>query len=165
MRPVPAATGVKQPEPLVRKRLFVKVRAAPPGASVCTARQRIAWPVLRWRGSREIEHLGSAHDEAELEVLKAAAQQRMAAGQLELGFGLGGPGPSGPLPVTSSRMSHLTGALECGYRALGPEDAAGGDGVFRHLVLARIIEPVSNALVNGRRVAATADVQTELFGG
>jgi hypothetical protein len=36
------------------------------------------------RGSREIEHLGSAHDEGELEALKAAAQQRIAAGQLEL---------------------------------------------------------------------------------
>ena len=35
--------------------------------------------------SREIEHLGSAHDEAELEALKAAAQQRITAGQLELG--------------------------------------------------------------------------------
>jgi hypothetical protein len=47
------------------------------------------------RGSREIEHLGSAYDEAELEALKAAAQQQMAAGRLELGLGLGGPGPSG----------------------------------------------------------------------
>jgi hypothetical protein len=45
-------------------------------------------------GSREIEHMGSAHDEAELEALKAAAQQRIAAGQLELGLGLGSPGPS-----------------------------------------------------------------------
>jgi hypothetical protein len=34
------------------------------------------------RGSRQIEHLGSAHDEAELEALKAAAEQRIAAGQL-----------------------------------------------------------------------------------
>jgi hypothetical protein len=33
-------------------------------------------------GSREIEHFGSAHDEAELEALRAAAQQRIAAGQL-----------------------------------------------------------------------------------
>ena len=46
------------------------------------------------RGSREIEHLGSAHDEAELEVLKAAARQRVAAGQLELDLALGGGGPS-----------------------------------------------------------------------
>jgi Transposase DDE domain len=95
------------------------------------------------RGSREIEHLGSAHDEAELAALKTAAQQRMAAGQLDLELGLGGPGPSGPLPITSSRMSHLTDALERAYQMLGFEDAAGGDKVFWHLVLARIIEPVS----------------------
>jgi hypothetical protein len=50
------------------------------------------------RGSRSIQHIGSAHDEAELEALKAAARQRMAAGQLELGAG---SGPSGPLPITS----------------------------------------------------------------
>ncbi len=31
------------------------------------------------RGSREIGHLGSTHDEAEPEALKAAAQQRAAA--------------------------------------------------------------------------------------
>ena len=95
------------------------------------------------RGSREIEHMGSAHDEAELEALKAAAQQRIAAGQLELDLRLGGPGPSGPLPIVSSRMSHLVDAVEHAYRVLGLEDAAGGDEVFRHLVLARIIEPVS----------------------
>ena len=34
-------------------------------------------------------------------------------------------------------------SLERAYRVLGLEDAAGGDEVFRHLVLARIIEPVS----------------------
>jgi hypothetical protein len=30
------------------------------------------------RGARDIEHVGSAHDDAKLAVLKAAAQQRMA---------------------------------------------------------------------------------------
>jgi hypothetical protein len=94
------------------------------------------------RGSREIEHLGSAHDAAELEVLKAAAQQRIAAGQLELGLGLE-PAGGGPLPIISSRMGHLLDGLEHAYRVLGLEDAAGGDEVFRYLVLARIIEPVS----------------------
>src|SRR5215469_10396133 len=94
------------------------------------------------RGSREIEHLGSAHDEAELEALKAAAQQRIAAGQLELALGLE-PAGGGPLPITSSRMSHLVDSLGLAYRVLGFEDAAGGDEVFRQLVLARIIEPVS----------------------
>jgi len=95
------------------------------------------------RGSREIEHLGSAHDEAELEALKAAGRQRVAARQLEFDLGAGGPGPGGPLPITSSRMGHLVDALDRGYRVLGLEDAAGGDEVFRQLVLARIIEPAS----------------------
>src|SRR5215468_1554471 len=94
------------------------------------------------RGSREIEHLGSAHDEAELEALKAAAQQRIAAGQLELALGLE-PAGGGPLPITSSRMGHLVGSLERAYRVLGFEEAADGDEVFRQLVLARIIEPTS----------------------
>jgi hypothetical protein len=94
------------------------------------------------RGSREIEHLGSAHDEAELEALKAAAQQRIAAGQLELGLGLE-PAGGGPLPIISSKMSHLVDSLGLAYRVLGFEEAANEDEVFRHLVLARIIEPVS----------------------
>ena len=95
------------------------------------------------RGSRQIEHLGSAHGEAALEALKAAARQRIAAGQLELGLSLDGPGPAGPLPITSSRMSCLVDSLDRAYRVLGFDDAAGGDDVFRHLVLARIIEPSS----------------------
>jgi hypothetical protein len=94
------------------------------------------------RGSREIEHLGSAHDEAELEMLKAAGRQRIAAGQAELDLVLE-PAGGGPLPITSSRMGCLLDALERGYRVLGLDSAADGDGVFRDLVLARIIEPVS----------------------
>jgi hypothetical protein len=59
------------------------------------------------RGSRNIGHIGSAHDDAELEALKAVARQRLAAGQAELDLGLGSPGPSGPLEIASSRMGHL----------------------------------------------------------
>src|SRR5258708_39791954 len=44
---------------------------------------------------------------------------------------------------TSSRMGCLLDALDRGYRVLGLDEAAGGDGVFRQLVLARIIEPAS----------------------
>jgi hypothetical protein len=95
------------------------------------------------RGSRSIEHIGSAHDEAELEALRAAAGQRIVAGQLELDLGLEAAGRSGPLPITSSRMGHLLDALGHGYRLLGLDEAAGGDAVFRQLVLARIIEPAS----------------------
>ena len=39
-------------------------------------------------GSREIEHIGSAHTVAEWELLKAAAEQRIAAGQDELPLGV-----------------------------------------------------------------------------
>lgn len=46
------------------------------------------------RGSRDIEHIGSAHDGAELELLKAAARQRLAAGQGERDLGLEVPGPA-----------------------------------------------------------------------
>ena len=69
--------------------------------------------------------------------------QRMTAGQAELDLGLDGLGPGGPLPITSSRMGHLVDAVERAYRVLGLDDAAGGDEVFRQLVLARIIEPTS----------------------
>jgi len=97
------------------------------------------------RGSRDIEHVGSAHDDAELEVLKAAARQRLAAGQgeLPLGPGFAGGGAGGPLPITASRAGHLWDALSRGYDVLGFGRAAGGDEVFRQLVLARIIEPAS----------------------
>ena len=101
------------------------------------------------RGPRDIEHIGSAHDDAQVELLKAAARQRLAAGQGELDLGLEATGPArrgtggGPLPITSSRMGQLLDALEHAYRVLGFEDAAGGDEVFRLLVLARVIEPVS----------------------
>src|SRR5690349_22458018 len=46
-------------------------------------------------------------------------------------------------------MGHLLDALEHAYRVLGLERAAAGDEVFRDLVLARIIEPVSK-LDSGR---------------
>jgi hypothetical protein len=59
------------------------------------------------RESREIEHLGSAHSGAEVELLKAVARQRLAAGQGELDLGLAAGAPGGPLPTTASRMGHL----------------------------------------------------------
>jgi Transposase DDE domain len=95
------------------------------------------------RGSRDIEHLGSAHDEVELELLKTVARQRLAAGQGELDLGLAAGAPGGPLPIISSRMGHLLDALERAYGVLGFADATGGDEVFFQLVAARIIEPVS----------------------
>ena len=93
-------------------------------SSAATAVQ-IVWSSRR--GSRNIEHIGSAHDDAELEPLKAAARQRRAAGQMELDLGLGGPGPAAPLEIASSRMSHLWNALCRAYDALGFPQATGSD--------------------------------------
>jgi hypothetical protein len=86
------------------------------------------------RGSRDIEHIGSAHHDAELAVLKAAAPLRMAAGQLEFDFGLDAEASGGPLAITSSRMARLWVALSRAYRVLGFETATGGDEVLRALV-------------------------------
>ena len=97
------------------------------------------------RGAREIEHLGSAHSGAEVELLKAAARQRLAAGQGEFDLGLDTAAAGGPLPITASRMGCLLDALQYAYRVLGFDQASGGDEVFGQLVLARIIEPVSKA--------------------
>jgi hypothetical protein len=102
--------------------------------------------VYSWRqGSREIEHIGSAHDDVELELLKTAARQRLAAGQGELDLGLDTGAPGGPLPIRASRMGCLLDALQQAYGVLGFDQACGGDEVFEQLVLARIIEPVSKA--------------------
>jgi hypothetical protein len=95
------------------------------------------------RGSRQIGHLGSAHTAAEVELLKAAARQKLAAGQGELELGLDTGAPGGPLPITSSRMGHLLDALWQAYDVLGFGQATAGDEVFFQLVAARVIEPVS----------------------
>jgi hypothetical protein len=120
------------------------------------------------RGSRTIEHIGSAHDELELEALKAAARQRLAGGQGELDLGLDGSvsaaaaslaAPSGrPLEIVSSRMGHLWDGLNSAYDVLGFARAAGGDEVSRQLVLARIIEPTSTQ--DSPRVLAEVGVDT-----
>ena len=103
------------------------------------------------RGSRDIEHIGSAHTPADVELLKAVARERLAAGQGVLDLQMQAPAGSsdvvalrpGALPIRSSRMGHLGDGLAGVFERLGLGEAAGGDAVFRALVLARIIEPSS----------------------
>lgn len=97
------------------------------------------------RGARKIEHLGAAHDEAGVAALKVAADQQIVAGQGELDLGVAGRAASDPLPITSSKATHLWAALRHGYDVLGLDQAAGGDEVFAQLVLARITEPTSKS--------------------
>ena len=124
-------------------------------ASGATAVQ-IVWSSRK--GSRQIEHLGSAHDDAQLEALKGAAAQRLAAGQQALDLGLGQTGTSdGPLEIVASCSQHLWEALCQAYRVLGFDRALEGDEVFRDLVLARIIEPTSK--VDSLRVLSETGVE------
>ena len=114
------------------------------------------------RGARDIEHLGSAHDEQAVEALKTVARQRLAGGQGELELDLdagqdaagqyttgsaaavgGGVVEAGAVPITFSQMAVLWEALRAAYDQLGFGAADEGDEVFRQLVLARIIEPTS----------------------
>lgn len=117
------------------------------------------------RGARDIEHVGSAHDEQELEALKAAAGQRLSAGQgeLDLGLDVGGGKPVGsaPLPIVSSRMGHLWDGLCAAYDALGFDQAVEGDAVFRQLVLARVIEPTSKQ--DSLRVLAETGIEATSY--
>ena len=96
------------------------------------------------RGSRDIEHIGSAHTDEDYELLVAVAHQKLAAGQGELDLGLDTePDSGGPLQITGSRMGVLVDALEQVYADLGFDEAAHSDEIFRQLVLARLIEPTS----------------------
>jgi Transposase DDE domain len=121
------------------------------------------------RGSRDIEHIGSAHTPADVELLKAVARERLAAGQGVLDLQMQAPAassdvvalPPGALPIRSSRMGHLGDGLAGVFERLGLGEAAGGDAVFRALVLARIIEPSSK--LDSIRVLAEAGLSAPSY--
>jgi hypothetical protein len=94
------------------------------------------------KGSRDIEHIGSAHTAEDVEVLKAVARQRLHANMDTLDFGDGRP-RGAALPILSTRSQHLWDALEVAYRVLGLDAACDHDEVFQALVLARTVEPTS----------------------
>jgi len=94
-----------------------------------------------------VEHLGSAHTDTDLALLLEVGRARLreregAAGQGEFDFGGSGeaPAPRALVQRTHSRLLYDT--LAGVYERLG-FDTAVGDGVFRDLVIARIIEPSS----------------------
>jgi hypothetical protein len=97
-----------------------------------------------------VEHLGSAHTDADLSVLVETAREGIRerireTGQVELDLGL-----EGAAAVASSRVvlkrsysRVLFEALTGVYDRLGFTTATKDDAVFRDLVIARIIEPPS----------------------
>ena len=110
---------------------------------------------------RIVEHLGSAHDEAELAALMRLGRQRLLAGQQVLDLGpalnddadeVGGqaPGDGGAVrrpQIISRRSGWLIEAIRSAYRRLGLGEAVGGDRAFEQMAAARLIEPTSKAQV------------------
>ena len=94
------------------------------------------------RGSREIEHIGSAHTPEDLEVLKTVGRQRLHANQDTLDLDDGRVGDD-EAPIVSSQARHLWEVLGTAYQLMGLDHACGGDEVFKLLTLARVIEPTS----------------------
>ena len=98
------------------------------------------------RGKRVVKHVGTAHDEEELATLTAVAQVSLPQPQLPLDVAQDAA-PSGSARgqvarVVGSRLGPLWDVLNTAWRALGLEEVA-HDKVFRHLVLARVLEPTS----------------------
>ena len=77
-----------------------------------------------------------------MELLKAVARQRLYANQDPLDFG-DGRRQGQALQILSTQSKHLWEALCLAYTRLGFDALCGADEVFRALVLARVVEPVS----------------------
>lgn len=113
--------------------------------------------VKEGRRDKVIEHLGSAHTEAELAALMEIGRHRIAPGQLSLDLTPTPPAvselsaPAGPVStdavVESARSALLWQVLHGAYTHLGLDDATGGDLAFEQMVLARLIEPTSKEQV------------------
>ena len=111
--------------------------------------------VKEGRRDKVIEHLGSAHTQAELAALIEIGRRRIAPDQLALDLPPVPPAPppasSGPANVgavvASKRSALLWDVLHGAYTRLGLGEAVSGDQAFEQMVLARLIEPTSKAQV------------------
>ncbi|AEK36328.1 transposase for insertion sequence element [Corynebacterium variabile DSM 44702] len=122
-------------------------------------------------GTTSMEHIGSAHTDAELAALKAEAARRIQGDQLDLGLDLGTDvvvSPSTatgtvdrPFEVTAQRSGYLLDAIDTAYRAINLDVAAAGDEVFAGLVTARILQPGSK--YDSMRVLAEAGASSASY--
>jgi len=99
----------------------------------------------RGRSVLGIEHIGSAHDEAQLAILLQTARARLHAGQqmLPIEDGPAGGRPIGEPVVEGTASLIVWETLEAIYAWLGFDQIH--DEAFKALVLARILEPTSKA--------------------
>jgi Transposase DDE domain len=115
---------------------------------VPTASGARAVQIVHKQGRRvtAIEHIGSAHTDAELALLSEIARQRLHEGQQTLEFLAATPGQTkaaGGARVVDTRSQLLWQVLQDAYARL--RFSAVSDEAFAALVLARIIEPTSKA--------------------
>lgn len=100
------------------------------------------------RGSKKMEHIGSAYSQEDLAALKLRAQQLLDGNQGVLDLGIdttpaGTGSESSPVPITSERAGHLIDAIHGAYAELGFDQATDNDRIFKDLVTARIVHPGS----------------------
>ncbi len=122
--------------------MFVRKAAGRSGATKVQIAER--------RDGRDVvlEHVGTAHDEAELAALMVVARKKLYPGQGELPLeGISGPAadgrPARSAVITSKANAVLWQVLMTGYQRLGFD--AIDDEAFAQLALARIVEPTSKA--------------------
>lgn len=101
-------------------------------------------------GQKRMQHLGTAHSEAELVALKAKAQTIIDGEQQRFDFATElAVAPSGsqvnPVLITRERAGYLLDVFDHAWQTLGFDTATGDDQVFKHLVLARLVQPGSKA--------------------
>jgi hypothetical protein len=111
---------------------------------VRTASGATAVQIAERQGGRDkvLEHLGSAHTDAELSALLEVARRKIYPGQGELDLAVGSV-PAGQPVITGKSGALLWHVLSGAYARLGFD--ALGDEAFKQLVLARVVEPVSKA--------------------
>ena len=111
---------------------------------VRTSSSATAVQIAERRGGRDrvLEHLGSAHDDAELAALMQAARRKVYPGQGALNL-TGAAVPAGDAVITDKSSALLWAVLRTAYARLGFDVV--GDESFEQLVLARVVEPTSKA--------------------
>ena len=101
------------------------------------------------KSAKRMKHIGSAHSESELALLRTETQRIVDGDQLAMDFGEVTHTPpatgsvSNPLPVAGQRAGYLLDCIDACFNELGLAAASGDDPVLRVLVRARIIHPSS----------------------
>ena len=111
---------------------------------VKTASGATAVQIARREGRRDVvvEHLGSAHTDAELAVLMQVGRAKLHQGQAELDLGMNPVAAQDLVGIIESQTSRvLIDVIAAGWRTLGFDVI--DDEAFFQLVVARIVEPTS----------------------